>query len=146
MTGMNKGWGWSNLLHQKFPSFQHHSDHSTIDIQWYPIEMAEKYGTECGMIEITFLSFLFSVIEWVTNDEIWFKWGLIRMSSHYSEVILMSLHHSKLILMSSTIPSSFWCLFIIPRSLWKIILFLCHSFTQNSFGYPSIIEISFHSF
>ena len=57
MTGMTKGWGWSYLLHQKILSFQHHSDHSTINIRCLPIWQ------------------LISVIEWVSNDEIWLKWG-----------------------------------------------------------------------
>ena len=71
--------GWTrdeddqNLLHQKFPSFRHHSEHSAINNQWHPIKMAKKYGTECSMIENH--SLLISVSEWVSNYRIWLEWG-----------------------------------------------------------------------
>ena len=70
---------------------------------------------------------------------------LIWMSFPHSNVISPSWIHSSVILMSLSFHHSYVIASFQAHSE-LIISFSCQSFTQNSFGYHSIIEISFQSF
>ena len=101
--------------------------HSIIILPLNDIGMTEKEGTECGMIENH--STPISVIEWVSNDEIWLEWGWNEKEKNLGHLPCFK---------NFIIPPSFQSLTIILR--WENGHSSIISFTLRSFSVRMTIE------